>query len=266
MMKVVKKPFSYCIVILSVAPLFLGSLRERLEETNWIQLEQFLREAKIISVVINEDAGRTAPWDVTLDDGKIQSKARFKNIDRSRPDFLPDSYHYEIAAYELSKLLDLPIIPPVVEREIEGARGALQLYLESCIPLDRLRRTDRKLPDSQKLTDALDELTIFENLTYCMREESDVLIHEKDGKVFRVDFSEAFTPDRTLIPGSGINRCSAVLYKKLTSTNPEDLQSRLVPHLNADEIEALVKRIDLIIRLLKERIRERGEEKVLFEI
>ena len=252
--------------ILAATSLISGSQKELQTEGNWTQLEQFLRKAEVISVKINEDAGRTAPWDVTLDDGKIRRKARFKKIDRSRPDILPDSYHYEIAAYELSKYLDLPIIPPIVEREIDGVRGALQLFLEEYIPLNRQMRTGCKPPDPQKLADALDEITVFENVTYCVREETDILIHEKDGKVCRVDFSEAFTPDGALLPESEINRCSARLYKKLTRINPEDLHFRLKPHLNDEEIKALLERIGLIIRLLDERIREKGEEKVLFEI
>ncbi|MBN1221816.1 MAG: hypothetical protein JXB23_01115 [Candidatus Aminicenantes bacterium] len=262
-MKIIKTLLLFFLLSFSF-DLILRSQGEGGLEEDWKQMEHFLRTARITSVVVREDAGRTAPWDVILDDGKTHRKARFKNIDLARPELLPDSYHYEIAAYELSKLLDMSIIPPVVEREIEGIKGSLQLFLEDCIPLDRQRRMVLEAPDPQRLADALDDLAVFENLSYCKREESDILIHGKDWSVCRVDFSEAFDPEKKMFSGSKIQRCSEKLYLKLADTNPNDFRSRLENHLNAEEIQALVSRRELILNHLRHLIQERGREAVLF--
>ena len=38
----------------------------------------------------------------------------------------------EVAAYELDKILQLDMVPPSVERVIEGQKGALQLWVHGC--------------------------------------------------------------------------------------------------------------------------------------
>lgn len=77
------------------------------------------QSAKAISVIKTKETGRTDPWTVILDDGNTVRKAIFKYVDRPRPSPLPTSYRYELAAYEMAKLLGLDIVPPVIEREID---------------------------------------------------------------------------------------------------------------------------------------------------
>ena len=41
-----------------------------------------------------------------------------------------ESYKTEIAAYELDKLLKMDMVPPTVERQLQGIEGAAQLWVE----------------------------------------------------------------------------------------------------------------------------------------
>jgi len=234
------------------------------EDLNFKELEEYLRTAKITSIEVKESEGRTAPWEVTLDDGKIQRRGRFKHVHRSRPHYLPDSYHYEIAAYELTKLLGIHTIPPVVEREIDNIRGALQVYVEGCFLLSKLKNRSVAPPDKEKFAYSLQELSVLENLTYCVRDERDTLINEITWHVCRVDFSEAFAPEMNLIPGSEITRCSRKLYDGLSNLSSDALRSKLGVHLNKDEIEALLKRGKLVLEKLNNLIKEKGEDEILF--
>ena len=43
------------------------------------------------------------------------------------------SYKNEIAAYELDKLLKLDMVPPTVERQLQGITGAAQLWVENVV-------------------------------------------------------------------------------------------------------------------------------------
>ena len=95
-------------------------------------LEDYLRKAGVGTIVRGAQRGRTEPWTIILDDGQVIRRSVFKYVDRRRPSPLPDSYLYEIAAYELSKLLGLDIVPPVVERQIEETKGSLQAFVENC--------------------------------------------------------------------------------------------------------------------------------------
>jgi hypothetical protein len=228
------------------------------------KLEKYLKTAEITEVEIDNIEGRTAPWGVMLSDGKICRRAMFKYADRSRPTLLPDSYHYEIAAYELSKLMEYSLVPPVVEREIKETLGSLQLFLEGCSSLSQHQRGDLEPTDAQKFSDALSELAVFENLVFCERDSEDIFIQESDWKIWRVDFSEAFAPFAELNSESAITRCSKDLFQNLQRLEASEIKKVLEPQLNAEEIDALLQRKDLVIDRIKRLIQEKGENAILF--
>lgn len=228
-------------------------------------LEDYLRSARVVSLDKSGMSGRTSPWMAALSDGVVERKAVFKYIDRRRPALLPDSFHYELAAYELSKLIGLPVVPPVVERTIEGVPGSLQVYLEACVRYRDLKSRGLAPPDSGQFLNAMAEIRVFENLVYnaCANLE-DTLVHTEDWFIRRVDFSEAFAPEPTLLSGCDVTRCSRTLYAVLKDLDASRLRSALGAFLGGDEIEALVKRKQLILDTLDRLILDAGEEAVLF--
>lgn len=229
------------------------------------EIENYLRTAKIVSTKISPEGGRTAPWQINLDDGKYQRNGFFKYIDRTRPTHLPDSYKYEIAAYELNKLLGLNIVPPVVEREIEGIKGSLQLFLKGYNKESDRKRRNIEPSDPKSFQNALEEINVFEILSYdeC-KDADDTLVHMEDWKLWRVDFSEAFYPSPELKPGCEITCCSKTLYQNLLKLKNNVIKAKLKPYLNTEEINALLKRKKIILKKIKQLIDEKGEESVLF--
>jgi hypothetical protein len=231
-------------------------------------LESYLKTAKI--VLKRRAGGRGENWIISLDDGKIARQGFFKLSNRARPTFIPDSYKYGIAAYELDKLLDLNMVPPVVERKIEGKKGSLQVFIEGALNESDRRIKKIKPPEPEKFKNTLDDLTVFENLTYSPsycgeRELADILIMDKaDWKIWRVDFSEAFAPSPELIPGCEITRCSMSLYQQLIKLEDKVIKAKLEYYLNDEEISMLLKRKQLIIARIKKLIAEKGEKSVLF--
>jgi hypothetical protein len=234
------------------------------EIAEMIELEKYLRTANIIEVEIDKYEGRTAPWGVILDDGEISRQGIFKYVNRPRPTLLPDSYQYEIAAYEVSKLLEYPVVPPVVEREVKETLGSLQLLLKGCFPLSQQKRKGLQPSEPQKFSDALSELAVFESLVLCEREPKDIYIRENDWKVCRVDFSQAFSPFAELPAETEITRCSKKFFHNLQKLETIDVKVVLQSHLNDEEIEALLKRKDLIIDKINVLIQEKGEDAILF--
>ena len=92
------------------------------------EAENFLHSAEIASIKSFKTKAVTRPMKVELSDGEQTHYALFKTSD----DFEPvkqfgggerelqftDSFEYEIAAYELVKLLGLSIVPPTIRRRI----------------------------------------------------------------------------------------------------------------------------------------------------
>lgn len=236
------------------------------EEVGRIQaLEKVLREAKVETIEKEKLGGRTGPWLITLDGGAVKQRAVFRHVDRRRPQPTPDSYKYDIAAYELTKLLGVELIPPVVERVIGGRDGSLQVYLENCIREKDRKRKRLEPPDLKAFSNALEGIKVFESLTYDKCQDADDLyIHMEDWRVCRVDFSEAFAPVSELLPGCDITVCSRKLYAGLLKLDEGTVKSALKTYLNDEEIGMLLIRKGLLVEKIKALIGEKGEDAVLF--
>jgi hypothetical protein len=110
------------------------------------------------------------------------------------------------------------------------------------------------------------DLKVFENLVHDVcGNDRDTLIQKETGKVYRVDFSEAFVPENATIPGCEILRCSRRLYQRLSDWDREKIAAILAPYLNEEEVRALQVRRDAIVRMIREQIESRGEKEVLLE-
>ncbi|GAI28667.1 unnamed protein product, partial [marine sediment metagenome] len=112
------------------------------------ELENYLRTAKVVSK--RRTGGRGENWIISLDDGKIVRPGFFKLLNQNRPALITDSYKYGIAAYELDKLLDLNLVPPIVEREIEGRKGSLQIFIRGVLLESERRIKNIEPPDPEK--------------------------------------------------------------------------------------------------------------------
>jgi hypothetical protein len=230
-------------------------------------LENFLKSARITSVDKNIEPGRGAAWRISLRDATGSRKGFFKYVDIRRPQVAPISYEYELAAYALSKLLAVPVVPPVVEREVEGRKGSLQILLEDCISeVERRKAGPSAAFDARAHQDALDELTVFEALVSSERNINDILIHKDSGRVCRVDFAEAFDPSPELPAAAKAARCSRRLYAGLRDLVPAGVVAALKPHLNDAEIRGLLDRRTRILEILNARIAVDGEPAVLFDL
>lgn len=227
-------------------------------------LEAALRDCRIAGV--RKDAsGRTSPWIVTFSEGCAIEHGIFRYVDRQRPQPMADSYKYDIAAYELTKILGVEIIPPIVEREVDGRPGTLQVYLENCVRERDRRRKKLEPPDTQAFLNALEEIKVFVNLAYddCYN-TGDLYIHLDDWRVCRVDFTEAFAPMEELPPGCAITACSKTLYTGLLALNEDAVRAKLGKYLSDGELGALFIRMSLVLEKIQALIVEKGEENVLF--
>jgi hypothetical protein len=235
---------------------------------NQKETEQYLKRARIESDW-KPSGTRGDSYFVNLDDRGIKKRGFLKFSNNLRPKVPTDSYIYGLAAYELDKLLDLNIYPPVVERTVNGRKASLQILINRYLDEGERKLKDIIPPDPENYFEALEEIKIFEYLVYdtalCLQTDlQDVLITD-EWKVWRVDLSEAFHPTPELIEGCEITRCSRKLYQNMQQIEDKKMRSKLKKYLNEDEINSLLKRKNIIIETIKKLIKEKGEEAVLFE-
>ncbi len=116
----------------------------------------FMRTARVVQSDEIEE-GVSEPRKVLLEKDGIRLHAIFRDVNydgRGRTTILADgskvigfrdSYLFEVAAYELSRLLGLDNVPPTVLRTIGGDHGSLQLWIEGSMS-DSTRLKRRKNP------------------------------------------------------------------------------------------------------------------------
>jgi len=237
--------------------------------------ERFLREAVIVSSK-PIGVGITRPKKVTLSDGFRTHDAVWKTVDEIRRGLNRgrkggyqlgtwDSYRYEVAAYELDKLLGLGIVPPTVEREIDGRRGSLQMWVEG--GFTELDRRERSLtaPDIVRWSDRLGQLRLFQSLVY----DSDYLnirniLYDESFQVYSIDHSRAFRIYPVLLEEARLVRFSRALLARLEALTRDELDAALGGWLKAPEIDGILARRDKILARARSAAERLGDETVFY--
>jgi hypothetical protein len=226
----------------------------------WIDFKQefeaLLRSAEIAST---DDIGMGAnrPKVIYLKQREIELKAIWKPIvSQTSP---RESYKSEVAAYELDKVLELNMVPPTVERIIEGQPGAIQLWVHGC---KQIQEVKDQVPDTPGWSRDHSRTWTFDNLIGNPdRNLGTILIGPSWGFVL-IDHSRAFSDIKNL--EGPPHRFDRVLIEKLRRLSKVGLQARLEGILDKHDIEYILNRRDRILTLLEQLIDEKGESAVFF--
>jgi hypothetical protein len=237
-------------------------------------MKNFLLTAKIIGSKESRK-GVTRPSTLTLSDGKLTHDAGFQSVDVSKSverlndgsteiNFR-DSYHYNIAAYELAKLLGLGSMMPVtVERKYRGKAGSLTWWLD--VKMDEGERLEKGLspPDPEAWNRQMYRKRVFAELIYDVDPNlTNVLIGE-NWELYMIDFTRAFRLQEKLARPKDLVRCDRQLLEKLRQLDAAEIERVTKPHLDKSRIRSLMKRRDKIVALFDQLIKEKGEDAVLY--
>jgi hypothetical protein len=238
------------------------------------EMRQFLLTAEIIRAK-DTSSGITRPKRLTLSDGKITHDALFQSIDdfssveqlATGPEInFRDSYHFNIAAYELAKLLDLDHMMPVtVERKYKGKRGSLSWWIDNIImdERDRLQKKVR-VPDVVAWNKQMYRRWVFCQLVYDTDPNATNVLIDNDWEIYMIDFSRAFRLHEKLRHPEEVDHCDRQLLEKLRQLDQEEVELKTKDHLRKGEIKALMKRRDAIIERIEKLISQKGENAVLY--
>lgn len=239
------------------------------------QQADFLLKAKVIRSS-QTAKGVTLPYRLTLTDGTITHDGGFQAIDEMKPQMqfadghtefnFKDSYHYNIAGYELAKLLGLDnMIPVTVERSWDGKKGSLSWWVPN-IMMDEGDRLAKHVeaPDPDGWNKQMYKVRVFDELVYDTDPNLTNVLITKDWKVWRVDFSRGFRTWKKLRNAGNLVMCDKSLLEKLKALNEADLLAATKKHLSKSEVKGVVGRRDLIVETFNKLIAEKGEAAVLY--
>lgn len=248
---------------------------ELAERENW---ESFLIEARMVSSSqpFARSQAVSEPYVLELEHNGVTRRGLWKNPEGRVKGYI-DYWRFELAAYRLDKLLGLNMIPPTVERRFRGDRGSCQLMIDNSVNLREKNKRKLKMPSYRvvPLNKALYLQRAFDNLIANEdRNEGDILYTE-DWRMILVDHSRAFRTTRQytrrLINDERsrggprlMKRLPRVFVEKLKALDRPAIQEAVGDYLESGEIEAILARRDLILEWLEKRIKQEGEDKVLY--
>jgi len=238
------------------------------------QKKEFLLNAKVLkSKQIGK--GITNPWRLTLSDGTLTHDAAFQAVDehknymkfadgRSEINFV-DSYHYNIAGYELARLLGLnDMIPVAVERKWNGQQGALAWWINW--KWDEAMRLQQKVdaPDPDAWNKQTYKVRVFDQLVYDTDPNLTNVLITEDWKIWRIDFTRAFRLFKVLRDPKDLVMCDRQLLEKLKQLDGDEVMEKTKPHLTKSEVKALMARRDKILQYFDKLVAQKGEGAVLY--
>ena len=255
----------------ALASLAAAGLLVATEEPNLTeeQKRRFLLTAKVIR---SRRIGRgiTSPWRLTLSNGTLTHDAAFQSIDERKPTGhtelnFRDSYHFNIAAYELARLLGLSDMMPVTVEHKWGLKiGSLSWWINfRWHERDRFRLKLRP-PDPEAWNRQIHKVRVFSQLVYDTDRNLGNLLITEDWKLWMIDFTRAFRWHNELKNPSELVKCDRQLLEKLRQLSGAEVREKTRPHLNKTEVQALMQRRDKIVAHFDNLIAQKGEDQVLY--
>ncbi len=230
-------------------PRLLRSPLRPLMGRNIRSIEEVLKNEKManrLSRWHGADRGVSSPLLITLLDGTV---GVWKS---SRREFV--NYRAEVLAYELSERLGLNLVPPTVERDIDGVRGSLQLFVEG-LAWGRVSKPQRQRAPKQ----FFHKQGFFDYLIGNRDRSDDNTLLSSSGLMYSIDHSYTFfdfvSKGEEVLRAKAIEGANAfrqtqegrAIVEKLGSLDREELYIQARHYIGKRRAEHLMDRIELLL-------------------
>ncbi|MCC7177237.1 MAG: hypothetical protein IT177_02505 [Acidobacteria bacterium] len=275
-------PKSLAAVLVLAAALAVGASVEA-HRTPALTVDEQLAFLKTARVVNARPIGKgvTGALRLTLTDGVVTHDASFQSVDdRARPHevsqgkrfagelLFVDSYRYNVAAWELARLLGLEaMMPPTVERYYRGEPGAFSWWVDEVMMDEGERERTNTQPagmDAVRVGRQRQQMQVFAELVRDTDRNKGNVLYTKGWQLVMLDFTRAFRLRPELRLPQALTTCDRDLLDRLRALHKQDVSRAAGRHLTPFEIDALMKRRDLIVERFDRLVAERGASAVLF--
>jgi hypothetical protein len=231
----------------------------------WLGHEAEIEAALITGAVSRLEAvpiGVTKPQRGYLPEGGAAKRFAWKALPPQRRGGYMESYKAEIAAYQLDRLLELGMVPPAVERTIEGTLGAAILWVEGTTGWNKDAPPRGPEPAWSK---QISRMKLFDQLIGNIDRNQGNLLYDADWHLFLIDHSRAFTRRTSLSGIAALATVDRALWTKMDALTDADLERTLGMWLSADERKALLTRRDRMREAIARLVKAKGEAGVFLE-
>jgi len=238
------------------------------------EMEQFLVRGEIVKIKSTKK-GVTDARRLTMSDGRVTHDAQLQDVDIALPIFnvdpkhtevnFRDTYRYNIAGYRLALLLGLDNVPMSVPRRVKGKDAAITWWLDD-VMFDEGKRKNQMGPNPGRTAGQLHVLRVFDELIQNRDRNAGNLLWTNDWKMWMIDHTRAFRLGKTLLNAAQLQRCDRTMFEKMRALTAAKLTEVMGENLKKDEIEALLIRRDVIVKLFTDKIATSNESAVLFSM
>ena len=238
------------------------------------EMEAFLKTARV-GTQHEIPVGVTVPSRATLDNGTLRHDASIQTVDIHAPTYqtprgtelnFRDSWKFNVAGYELAKLLELNMVPPYVERRIGGGPASLSWWIDDAMmERDRVRKSLTP-PDLTRWNAEMHAARLFHELIADSDFNMTNTLIAPGWRVWMIDFTRAFRLVKALQYPNEVRVVDRKLLANLRALNRDQLQQRLGRWLSRPEIDAVLARRDLLVRAVESEIAAKGEAAVLYDL
>ncbi|TQV71043.1 hypothetical protein FLL45_22210 [Aliikangiella marina] len=183
----------------------------------------------------------------------IDDSPNLQNERKRKPeDMYADRYHNDIAAYRLSELMGFKLVPISTTRPMDEGRGLVQYWVENSYTEYEANEKGWAYDGHCSYEAQMNMMRVFDLLIHNFdRNPTNILIEENQGQLVWIDHSRSFSFRRKLpreIDRSNI-KLTPEVRKALTELTKDKVKKSMGDLLNRNQINALMKRRDLILNL-----------------
>jgi hypothetical protein len=237
------------------------------------EMRTFLTEAEIVKTR-RIGKGVTASDVATLSDGGVTHDAQVQDVDIARNIFeaggkseinFRDSYKYNVAAYELARLIGMTNVPMSVNRQVRGDPAAVTWWLDDVL-MDEKERVNKKhkSPNPVAFSQQTQTMNIFDELIQNVDRNQENIIYDSNWGMWLIDHTRAFRLGHDLKDPKKLAWCDRGLLQGMRNLTAEALREAVGRNLTDRELDAVMARLDLIVQHYDALIAERGEGAVMF--
>lgn len=221
-------------------------------------IADYIRTAKIERME-SIPVGVTRPHRAVLAPGGPVHSVVVKHLPPGRKSGFWESHLSEVAAYELDRLLELNMVPPTVERRVNGNLMSAQLFVENCVWLKELK--GKEPPNVREWNRQVHRQRVFDNLIANIdRNAGNLLVYRTpDWHLVLVDHSRCFTSTRKM--PFEMTMIDRPLFERLKALDKPTLEARL-GKLLVDGPDSLLRRRDDIVSHFEHLAATKGEARV----
>ena len=219
------------------------------------EFEEFIRTAPFVRME-EVPIGVTRPKRAYFAPGGLVASVAWKVLPPGRASGFWESYKSEIAAYELDKLLDLRLVPPVVEKRWKGDIGAAILWLS---PVHSWKEMGPR-PKPPAFDRLAIRMKMFDNLIGNKDRNAGNLLVDDEWNLFLIDHSRAFIREKDL-PVKMV-RVDRALWSRMLALDEPALAGALGKWLDRGDIRAILARRDQMKIAIEALVKKSSEAAV----